>query len=135
MADKNYNAALGATLSRKGIDQDGKKELVLSATGGRTDSIREMSNVEAINLLKSLNDKADNYDENREKKLKMKRKILAYCHEMNWETDDGKVDMKRVNGYCEKSGYLKKKFNDYKIDELPKLVQQFARMRANYLKK
>ena len=34
---------------------------------------------------------------------KMKRKILSMAHEMRWETKEGKVDMVRLNDWCNKS--------------------------------
>lgn len=133
MLDKKYIISLRAALAKQGIDEEGKSELVLSATDNRTSSIREMKTVEAIAMLRALNGQQDDYQP--DKKLKMKRKILAYCHEMGWELGTGAVDMRRVNDYCLKKGYLNKPFNGYAVGELPKLVQQFQQMHRAYLKK
>ena len=107
MPDKKHIITIRTILSKRGVDEGTKEGLVRSATDGRTSSIREMTNVEAIGLIKALNGQKDNYKENADQKLKLKRKILAYCHEMGWEKADGKVDMKRVGAYCESRGYLK----------------------------
>lgn len=131
--DKKYIIQLRTIISKRGMSEAEKEDMILSTTEGRTASIRELKTTEAIALIAGLNGRPEtNYDS--DKKKRMKRQILAICHEMNWEHPDGKVDMKRVNGYCETRGYLKKKFDDYTERELPILVAQFKRMHNNYLR-
>ena len=131
MADTNYIKAIYATLARCGLKSQ-KEALVLGVTDGRTGSVSDMYDREAIALLRSLNGQQDSYVPGT--KLKMKRKVLALAHEMGWEKDGGKVDMKRVDGYCQTRGHARKPFNDYTVKELPKLIQQFQRMVNNYRK-
>lgn len=121
-------------MSKMGIDEAAKCEIVLGATGSRTSHISEMTPTEAINLLKSLNGKSDNYEPG--KKLKMKRKVLAIAHELGWEIEGTtKVDMERVNGYCLTKSAAKKRFDDLNLKELESVVKQFGLMRRAYLKK
>lgn len=132
MLAKRYIIQLRTILSRKGIDEELKEELVHEATNGRTTSIRKMHTAEAIRLINQLNGRPDNYDG---KKQRMKRKILALCHEMGWEEPDtGKVDMRRVNAYCKKRGHAHKPFDDYTTAELPLLITQFERLHKSYSK-
>lgn len=119
-------------MSKARIDEDTKELMVLEATGGRTYSIRQMRTIEAITLIKSLRGEGDQFEVD-DKKQRMKRQILALCHEMGWEHENGKVDMDRINRYCEGRGYIKQPFDAYTTAQLPKLVAQFKAMHKNYL--
>lgn len=134
--EKKYIIQLRTIISKQGLSEEEKEDLVYNATNGRTTSIREMHTAEAIALREALNGKPEQPYEIG-KKRRMKRQILALVHEMGWqyETEEGKlkVDMKRVNAYCESRGYLKKPFDDYTEKELPRLVAQFKKMHKNYL--
>jgi hypothetical protein len=130
--EKKYIIQIRTIISTKGFSEEEKEQMVSNATGQRTTSIREMYTREAIALIKALNGTPEAPQEST-KKRRMKRQILALCHEMDWETDDDKVDMKRVNAYCVQRGYLKKPFDDYTEKELPTLVAQFKQMHKNYL--
>jgi len=131
MLPKDLIIQLRTILSKKQIDEEGKEDLVFQFTNGGTKSIREMRMVEAIAMVKALNGDEDNYDDSANRK---RRQILALCHEMGWEDEQGRVDMNRVNRYCTTRGYLKKPLNDYKPGELQKLVSQFKTMHKIYLK-
>ncbi len=131
MLPKDLIIQLRTILSKNKIDEEGKEDLVLQFTNGGTKSIREMRKVEAIAMIRALNDTPDTYDDSANRK---RRQILALCHEMGWEDDQGRVDMTRVNAYCTTRGYLKKPLNDYKPGELQKLVSQFKTMHKNYLR-
>lgn len=130
--EKSYTIRIRSAIHARGMSEDDKKELVLSATDGRTDSIRAMHTSEAIALLSNLNGQADNYEPGT--KQKMKRKVLAIAHDLGWELPDGKVDMKRVNGYCLTRSEAKKTFNDLTVKELESVVKQFQQMKRVYLK-
>lgn len=132
--DRKYIIQLRTIITKLGMSEEDKEDAVLNTTQGRTKSIREMYPSEAITLINALNGKEDRPHESG-KKSRMKRQILALCHEMGWEHDNGKVDLDRVNAYCKQRGYLKKEFNDYTEKELPRLVAQFRQMHKNYLLK
>lgn len=119
-------------LSKAKINEELKEDMVYQATSGRTTSIREMMTGEAVKMIKHLRGEQDDWVAD-DRKQRMKRQILALCHEMNWEHDNGKVDMDRVNRYCQSRGYLKKGFDEYTTKELPKLITQFKQMHKNYL--
>lgn len=128
--DKKYIRQIRAILSTQGVDEDTKEDMVVEATGGRTHSISQMYTREAISLIRSLNGQQDNFQN---KANQMRRKIIALCHEMGWQTEEGKIDLRRVNAYCEKRGHGRKPLNDYTLKELPVLVTQFEQLHKHYL--
>lgn len=127
---KRYIIQIRAILSKKGIDEETKEEMVLQATAGRTKSIRMMYTREAISLIRSLNGQEDTFQD---KANQMRRKIIALCHEMGWQTEEGKIDLRRVNAYCENRGHGRKPLNDYSLKELPTLVTEFEKLHKHYL--
>lgn len=108
-----------------------KADLVLAFTDGRSESSSDLLASEADGLIKYL--KA--LDNNGESANTMRRKIIAMCHRINWTKSLGKVDMERLNGWCREKSYLKKNLNDYKYNELPKLVSEFTNVYKYYLQK
>lgn len=106
------------------------EDLATSFTDGRTPRVSQMNNTEAWLLIKHLEEGGQPTA-----KTKMQRKILSLAHEQNWKMFDGKIDMKRVNDWCIKYGYLHKKLNDYTESELPTLVTQFEKAYGDYLNK
>lgn len=85
-----------------------------------------------------------------EKIQKLRRKVLYYCHQMQWYRRDeptgtitvinGKpqLDFDRINNYCLKYSSAHKTLNDHTIEELEGkggLVFQFYRMSKNSSKK
>ncbi len=66
---------------------------------------------------------------------RMRRKILSLAHEMRWELPGtSKVDMARVNAWCQGFGFKKFHLNQYSHAELTKLVSQFKIVYSKYLK-
>lgn len=109
-----------------------KKEIILGITNDRTDSTKELTQPEVDALIKHL--------QSQEKKPDpcdvMRKKIISIAWQMNWTYQkDGKTkaDIIRINKWCEQSSYLKKKLNDYKYKELPKLLSQFQIVYKDYL--
>jgi hypothetical protein len=131
-----------------------KPHLVESFTNGRTNSSKDMSHYEAIELVKHLKQMLANKQlpntsprhitqstiQNSKFKIdKMRKKIIALAHQMGWSaihpTSGNKIaDTKRINEWCKKYGYLHKELNSYTIDELPKLVTQFENLYKSFLK-
>lgn len=110
-----------------------KASLVLSFSDGRCESSKELTDVEANNLIgylknqKNLKADADN---------KMRRKIISMAHEMHWHLSGTQtIDMERLNHWCEKYSYLKKPLMGYSSDQLPTLVSQFQKVYKDYLVK
>lgn len=134
-----------------------KAVLVTSFTNGRSDSSRDMSQYEAIELiqhLKSIQTQAQantaphpkhisqqlpTIKTDKERANTMRRKIIALAHNMGWSakhpTSGNKIaDMKRINDWCKKYGYLHIPLNDYTAAQLPKLVTQFDNLYKSFLK-
>jgi hypothetical protein len=109
------------------IDQ--KEEVVRAITDDRTASLRDMTQEETQALISSLGE-----DENQKIKSRMVRKILSQAHEMGWEKDGGKVDMDRVNGWCQKYTNSKKTLDELTSKELPKVVTAFEKVYLIFLK-
>lgn len=118
-------------LGKHGL-RDEKENIVKSFSANRTKSVSALTNAEAAALighLKSLDptDKAGD---------KMRNKILSYAHEMRWhKPGTDRVDMDHVNNWCMTYGHVKKKLDDYKYNELPKLVSQFEEVYKAFIKK
>ena len=117
-------------LSKAGL-RDQKANLVLSFTDGRSESSADLLANEADSLIKYLKSFANTSDAENT----MRRKIIAMCHRINWTKSLGKVDMGRLNGWCREKSYLKKNLNDYKYNELPKLVSEFTNVYKYYIGK
>jgi hypothetical protein len=109
------------------IDQ--KEEVVLAMTEGRTSHLREMTHAETEALIKSLGE-----DENQAIKGRMVRKVLSMAHEMGWEQDGGKVNMDRVNAWCQKYTSSHKTLDELSLKELPAVVTAFEKVYLSFLK-
>lgn len=123
-------AAIHTLLAKQSL-KDEKRSIVKSFTAGRTDSVKEMKNEEAAALighLKSLDPEEKSAD-------KMRNKILSMAHEMGWrKPGTDRIDMGHVNGWMRAKSYLKKDLDDYRYNELPKLVSQFEEVYKSFIK-
>ncbi len=119
-------------MSRKKL-LDYSEDMALSYSEGRTTHISELHYREALGLILYLEDPPETSPKGSElhtSKAKMQRKILSMAHEMGWKTpaSGGKIDMSRVNNWCEQYGHRHKPLNLYTAAELPQLVTQFEQM-------
>lgn len=123
-ASTNQIKALHAILRKQGLISI-KTELVASASGGRTESSKELTAVEMKALLESLSlETSDN---------KMRRKIIKLAHDKGWQVFDQRkaklvADMQRINNWCVKYGQFHKPLNEHDTKELVSLVSQFEKM-------
>lgn len=125
--------------------QDMKDDLVYDISTGRTTHASELYESELRVLIDTLNTKANAARStiNDQLKLKsdtMRKRILCICHQMAWTTWNKEkqkhvVDFPRLEAWLLKYGYLHKKLNDYKYNELQQLVHQFETMFKNYLER
>lgn len=121
-------------LSKAGFDEKEKKELVKHLTNDRTDSLKAMDYQETQDIIAHLEHLTGQTPTPLKKPGDdMRNKILSRAHEMGWKLLDGKVDMARVNNWCEQYSGKKKKLNLFTVDELPTLVTQFERAFQSYL--
>jgi hypothetical protein len=132
-----------------------KEDLVASFTDNRTTKSSEMGTDEAQHLITHLRTKlppltttsgntsiSTTQQAQADQANKLRRKLIALAWQMNWISTkvnaNGSThtacDMPRVNGWCNTYGYLHKPLNDYKVDELPKLLTQFEKAYNDYIK-
>jgi len=121
-----------AILVNNGI-MDTKEDMVWNATNHRTQRVSEMSYVEMKELLEKLQGQSskDKAQSPKDKADIMRKKILHYCHLMNWNNGDA-LDWNRINGWCKEYGHAHKLLNDYKLEELPMLVSQFEQVYRHF---
>lgn len=106
------------------------KTLVSSFSNGRETSRANLTIGEATDLIKWLKSQ----DPEEKKAETMRRKMISLAHEMNWrEPGSFKVNMRSLDEWCVKYGYLHKKLNQYLYSELPKLVSQFEGVHKSFL--
>ncbi len=95
-------------------------------TNGRTTHLTDMTHAETNALIDSLIGKSD--------KDAMVGKILSMAHEMGWELSSGKVDMRRVNAWCEKYTKQKRPLDKIPYEDLPAVVTTFEKVYLSFLK-
>ena len=116
-------------VSKRGITKGDKATIVEGFSIGRCTSSKGLYYHEAAAMIKHLHTLQPHAAE----AAKMRGKVLYYAHEMNWR-QHGKVDMPRIDGWCNKFGYLHKDLDQYEYAELPKLLTQFEAVYNHYLK-
>jgi hypothetical protein len=128
-ATKDQVKAINAILARKNLMMH-KATIVQSCSNGRTTHSTELTVEEARALLIDLNKN----EPETEAKQRMVRKIFAMARDLGWVKKITVVertgivhkdDLSAVYEWINKYGYLKKDINQYKYNELPKLVSQF----------
>ncbi|WP_346237748.1 hypothetical protein ABDK00_001560 [Niabella insulamsoli] len=124
------NKMLHSLLTQTGL-MHMKAELVFSYSSRRTSSSKELTTMEAANLINYLKAQPTEAAQCQQ----MRRKIIAKAHKMRWETAEGKADMERIEHWCLKYGGFKKKLNDHTYKELVHLVTQFNAMYKKFLAK
>lgn len=133
---KCQNSQLWALLNKLKLDRDILGDLVFQSTNGRTRSSKETTSIECQSLLNHLRHLQTQMGDKKPKEdtpeNKMRRKIIARMHEMNWRTPAGKADMKRLENWLLKYTAEKKKFNNYTFEELQKLIPVFDKLLKEY---
>lgn len=133
------NRRLHQLLNQAGILGEDKQALVYEFSHGRGTSSKDLLMVEAQHLIQHLEGALGLLataptPEQEEASDKMRRKIISLAHEMRWYVEGtGRVDMARVNGWCQARGFGKKVLNQYTHDELTKLLSQFKIVYSKYL--
>jgi polyhydroxyalkanoate synthesis regulator phasin len=133
------NRRLHQLVNQAKIHEEDKRALIHEFTNGKSTSSKDLLKDQAQHLIQHLEEKLDLVAtaptiEQEVASDKMRRKILSLSHEMRWYLPGtGKVDMKRVNDWCQARGFGKKVLNQYTHDELTKLVFQFKKVYSTYL--
>jgi hypothetical protein len=132
------NERLHALLNEAGL-LDEKAALAKQFSNGRTDRSSQLFTTECAGLIEHLEASLGlaaiaPTPEQEEQAEKMRRKILSLAHEMRWQLPGtSKVDMGRVNDWCQTYTKTKKHFNHYTHVELVALVSQFKIVYKKYL--
>lgn len=113
-----------ATLAYRGL-MDMKAELVTDFSNGRCQSMKDMQLSELTELLRHLNSGNEAPPTRGDRQRK---RIISMAHQMGWQVDGQKADMKRINEWCVKYGKWHKPLNDHTTLELNELVTQFEIM-------
>jgi hypothetical protein len=103
-----------------------REEITWEVSSGRTSKLSELNYTETNSLIKRLQGGAS--------RNRMVGKILSMAHEMGWETDGGKVDMGRINGWMVKYSPKHKKLDQVPDRELPAVVTAFEKVYESFLK-
>jgi hypothetical protein len=114
-------------------DQYGRRhDYVFRHTKGRTESTKEVTELEAKAIITELNsaakpDKAD----------RMRKKIISMAYQMGWTLPKtGKADMKRIDEWCRsEKGPYHKALNSHDIKELGILTGVFEKVYKQYMNK
>ena len=125
LINKAQNGHLHALISKIGITKEEKKIMIHSATEGRSESSKDLTEWEAKCLIKAL--EVNNPSTKIKPGDKQRKKIIMYFRNCG-HSKDGKADMSYINEWCKRYGYLHKKLNDYTVKQLPKLVYQAEQM-------
>lgn len=137
------NRQLHWYLGNLNIQNDVKEDLVYQFTNGRETRSSAMTSEECqalITYLRGLKRKLEAPKPTAPAKPdspenKMRRKVISICHEMGWKLASGKIDMARVNEFCEKRGHKHKVLNFYTKEELPLLITQFEKVLKEFYAK
>jgi len=125
----HQNKTLHAIITKLGIDEDLKREMIHNFSKLRTTKSSELTYYECNELLNYLNKMQADKDKQADA---MRKKLLSIAHEMQWELPDGSIDWIRLDAWLHKYGYLHKDLNKYNIKELPTLLTQFENILKHY---
>jgi len=117
-----------ALLTKNGL-QGHRHRWAYEYSNGRTESTKELHLQEVDKII----NKIEEHFKTADKADVMRKKIIALAHQMRWELAGGKVDIKRVDNFCNTYGYLKKPFNSYILKELPLLITQFEKAKDHFI--
>lgn len=132
------NRRLHAVLRRLGItDRDQIADMVEQATKGRTQSRKELTELEARGLIRKLN---ETQKDNAVRAQRMRRKIIAMAHELGWQRDNAltgqrQADIERIDRWLTTYSGPKKPLKELTdAKETSKVVTQFENMYLSIIK-
>lgn len=119
--------------SKYGIDEKQRHELIYAWTSGRTQSSKDLLSIEIDELCEKLDNDyryRTNLDANTElAKRKLRSEVLTIAQRTGIHNPN---DWKVFNRFMLNSSILKKRLNEYELDELERLVKQFRGIESNY---
>jgi len=126
------NKQLYLLLGQLNINSELKSDMVYTHSNGRVTSSSKMTVSECQSLINYLSSASSDTEEQKSCNV-MRRKIIANLRKCGYTTGT-KADMKRINDWCIKYGYLFKPINDYTVKELPILVTQASAVYQSFQK-
>lgn len=108
------------------IDQ--RAVLAYQYSGGRTESTGQLTKYECQKLITKLQAEVNKTKPSSNQKTKMLRKFFKICYQLEWTTDEGKLDYQRIDNWLKKYSYLKKGIDEYKYEELADLITQIQQL-------
>src|SRR5688500_9418126 len=99
----SQNSRMFGLFSRLGIEKEDREALALQYSLGRTDRTSELTFDEARALISDLEVNRGG-ESKAEKEDKMRKRIISMAHEMGWELENGRADMKRIQDWTLKFG-------------------------------
>jgi hypothetical protein len=102
---------------------DKKQTIVSLYSQGRTTTSRDLTEQELDALIQDM----IGYNTPsliQESCNQMRRKVLSYFHQMQWQQHDGKIDMNRINEWCRTRTAQKKALSEFTYPELIELINQ-----------
>jgi hypothetical protein len=126
-------------------DKDYKLELVQTYSNGRETSTTKLYMNEAGRMiidLKKLTGSTSaagkmaakpRMTEEQEQADRKRKKLISIAHSMHW-TIDGKADVDRISGWCEKHGQYHKPLMEHTVVELSHIIVQFDKVYKSFLK-
>jgi hypothetical protein len=102
-------------------------DYALVYSNGRTTNLASLTHKETQALISEFTDPSP--------QSKMKRKILSMAHEMRWETQEGKVDIPRLDAWCKKYTPSHCDFNSIPLKDLSIAVSIYEKMYNEFLKR
>ncbi|MFT4073024.1 MAG: hypothetical protein QM654_14005 [Dysgonamonadaceae bacterium] len=120
-------------LRQQGLMEE-KENLIHSFSGGRTTSSRELSQVEAKQLINTLKGATDEP----EKRKKIYNTIYALAYEMDIiygdSEEDVQMNMAKLNVFCRERGTVKKNLSAQSHEEMKRTLRQFRAIYGKYEK-
>ena len=128
-----------ALLSKAGVDEETRHDLVYSWTAGRTQSTTELYEQELTDLIWKIENDAFfagniRHTANAMLELEIKRKrsvVLAVAQRVGIHTG---TDFDKFNAWMEARSILKKRLSKYTFEELDELISQMHQLEANFKK-
>lgn len=136
--EKQKIITIRTLLAKAGLaEKEDKEALVMQFTNSRTSSISSMESKEALVMILHLKTSLGQvkYKPASDRCQPMKNKIISMAHEMGWRIPGStKIDMEKLNNWCEKRGMYHKKLDKHTYEELPALVTQFEAVYRSFLR-
>lgn len=114
-----------AILAKEGVSCM-EENYAITYSNKRTNKLAELTHKETQELFNDILGKSS--------KDKMKGKIISMAHEMRWKLPNGKIDIARLNAWCNKSTPFHKDFDKLTTKELTKTVGVFEKVYKSFLK-